>query len=170
MLLGMSLSTFTLVHVIISLIAIATGFAVGALFTRSKEVNVLTGIFLASTTLTSITGFMFPFTKVTPGIIVGVISMLVLALAVPAKYAFRLSGKWRTTYVVTSMIALYFNVFVLVVQSFQKVPALHALAPTGEEAPFKIVQLVILVGFIALSTFAVRGFRLRPGTAAAAIP
>src|SRR3954468_23125850 len=135
MMLGMSLSTFTLVHVIISLIGIATGLAVAALFTRSKEINSLTLIFLATTALTSITGFMFPITNVTPGIIVGALSIVVLAAAIPAKYVFHLDGKWRTTYVVTSMIALYFNLFVLIVQSFQKIPALHALAPTAEETP-----------------------------------
>ena len=168
MMLGMSLQTFTLVHVLISLIAIVTGLAVAVMFTRAKETDALSRVFLVTTALTSITGFMFPFVKVTPGIIVGALSILVLIPAFAGRYAFHLKGTWRSIYVVTSMIALYFNVFVLVVQSFMKIPALHRFAPTGEEGPFKVAQLVVLTGFIVLSTLAVRGFRLRPGMAAAA--
>lgn len=159
MILGMSLATYTTVHVIISLVGIASGFIVlfgllrGALFSRWNS------LFLITTVLTSITGFGFPNTKVTPGIILGVLSLIVLAIAGLALYARHLNGAWRRTYVITAMIALYFNVFVLVAQLFEHVPAIHALAPTQTEAPFKIAQLLLLILFIAFITAAARKFR-----------
>jgi hypothetical protein len=159
MILGMSLATYTTVHVIISLVGIASGFIVlfgllrGSLFSRWNS------LFLITTVLTSITGFGFPNTKVTPGIILGVLSLIVLAIAGLALYARHLNGAWRRTYVITAMIALYFNVFVLVAQLFEHVPAIHALAPTQTEAPFKIAQLLLLILFIAFITAAARKFR-----------
>src|SRR5205823_1713264 len=107
-----------------------------------------------TTVLTSVTGFGFPIHGVTPGIVLGILSLVVLAIAIFARYARHLSGGWRRAYVITASIALYFNCFVLVVQSFQKVPALHALAPTQKEPPFGIAQLTLLVLFILLTTVA----------------
>ncbi len=159
MVLGMSLATYTTVHVIISLIGIASGFIVlfgllrGVLFSRWNS------LFLITTVLTSVTGFGFPNTKVTPGIILGVLSLITLAIAIFALYARHLNGAWRRSYVITAMIALYFNVFVLVAQLFEHVPAIHALAPTQTEAPFKIAQLLLLILFIIFITAAAGKFR-----------
>jgi hypothetical protein len=116
-------------------------------------------LFLATSLLTSITGFMFPFEKVTPGIILGTILLAVLAITFPARYSFHLKGAWRSIYAIGATLALYLNVFVLVVQSFEKVPALHELAPTRSEPPFEITQLVVLLAFIALGTLATIRFR-----------
>jgi hypothetical protein len=159
MVLGMSLATYTTVHVIISLIGIASGFIVlFGLFT-GRLLGAWNGLFLITTVLTSVTGFAFPNTKVTPGIILGILSLIVLAIAIFALYARHLSGVWRRTYVITAMIALYFNVFVLVAQIFEHVPAIHALAPTQTEAPFKIAQLLLLVVFAVLIGAAAKKFR-----------
>ena len=166
MILGMATSTYTLIHVVISLIGIGSGIVVLWGMIRSKPLDGITAIFLTFTVLTSLTGFGFPFTHVTPGIIVGVISMVILALAIAARYGFRLAGAWRLIYVVTASMALYLNVFVLVVQSFEKVPALHALAPMQSEPPFVAAQLFVLVLFIILTLFAGRKFRPAPMSAA----
>src|SRR5215467_11377290 len=130
MVFGMSLATYTAVHVIISLIAIASGLIVLAGLLRGRLLTMWNSLFLATTVLTSVTGFGFPNTKVTPGIVLGVLSLIALAIAIFALYGRRLNGSWRRTYVITAMIALYFNVFVLVAQLFEHVPAIHALAPT----------------------------------------
>jgi hypothetical protein len=159
MVLGMSLATYTTVHVIISLIGIAAGFLVLFGLLRGTLLTRWNSLFLITTVLTSVTGFGFPNTKVTPGIVVGILSLIALAIAIFALYARHLNGVWRATYVITAMIALYFNVFVLVVQLFEKVPAIHALAPTQTEAPFKIVQLLLLILFITFITAAARKFR-----------
>lgn len=158
MVFGMSLATYTLIHVIISLIGIGSGLIVLFGMFGSKRLDGMTALFLATTALTSLTGFGFPFEHVTPGIILGVLSMIVLAIAIPARYSFRMAGKWRAIYVVTAVIALYFNCFVLIAQSFMKVPALHALAPTGHEPPFAIAQGILLVLFIIAGVLAVKKF------------
>src|SRR6267378_821338 len=124
-----TLSTFTIVHVVISLIGIASGLVVMFGLLVARKLNRWSALFLISTTATSVTGFFFPFHGVTPAIVVGVISLVLLAVAILARYARHLAGSWRWIYVVTAMISLYLNVFVLVVQLFQKVPALKALAP-----------------------------------------
>jgi hypothetical protein len=161
MVLGMSLQTFTLIHVLISLLGIGSGFVVMYGFFTGKLLNGWTGFFLTTTVLTSITGFLFPFTGViTPGIKLGVISLVVLAIAIVTRYPMHLSR--RKTYVVSACAALYFNVFVLVVQSFEKVPALRALAPTQKEPPFAIAQISVLAIFVVLTIFAVRKFRVEP--------
>lgn len=116
-------------------------------------------MFLISTALTSVTGFFFPFHGVTPAVIVGIISVVLLAIAIVARYARHLAGSWRWIYVVTAMIALYLNVFVLVVQLFQKVPALKAMAPTQSEPPFAVAQLVVLALFVLLTIVAAIRFR-----------
>jgi hypothetical protein len=162
MILGLSIAAFTYLHVAISLIAIAAGLVVIIAMIGAKRVPAVTALFLVTTILTSLTGFLFPFKGVTPGIVVGILSMIVLLLAIFALYGRGLAGAWRGTYVITSALALYFNFFVFVVQSFEKVPALKALAPTQTEAPFKIAQLVTLVLFIALTITAFRRFRIEP--------
>ena len=158
MVLGMSLATFTLLHVVISLIGIGSGVVVLWGLLASKPLNGITAIFLITTILTSVTGFMFPFEHVTPGIILGVISLVLLAFAVLGRYALHLNGSWRAIYVVTAGLSLYLNVFVLIVQLFAKVPALHALAPQGKEPPFAIAQLIVLVTFLALIFLATKKF------------
>jgi hypothetical protein len=156
---GLTLSTYTLIHVIISLIGIAAGLAVAYGLIAGKRYDGLTALFLAFTIATSLTGFAFPFHGVTPAIIVGVISMVVLLVALLARYALHLAGASRWIYVVTAMLALWFNCFVLIVQSFQKIDALHALAPTQKEPPFAIAQLAVLVLFVVLTVLAVKRFR-----------
>jgi len=166
MMLGMSLATFTLVHVWISLVAIASGFVVVFGLLAGKKLDSWTALFLTTTVLTSVTGFMFPFEHVTPGIKVGVISLVVLAIAIAARYAFHLAGAWRSIYTIGTTLALYLNVFVLVVQLFEKTPALKELAPTQSEPPFLFTQLVVLAGFLTLGTFATIRFRRAAAQAA----
>jgi hypothetical protein len=159
MTLGMSLSLFTQVHVALSLIGIGTGLLVVFGLISGRLLRFWTGLFLLTTVLTSVTGFLFPFKGITPGIVVGILSMVLLALAIAALYLFHLAGGWRTTFAITAAISLYLNVFVLIVQLFEKVPALHALAPTQSEPPFKIAQLLALALFVVLTVVATRGFR-----------
>ena len=166
--LGMSLLTFTIVHVIISLVGIVSGFVVLYGMFKADRMPTWTAVFLASTVLTSVTGFMFPFTEVKPSHIFGVISLVVLALALAGLYAFHLDGRWRSTYVISSLVALYLNTFVLVVQSFQKVPFLTPLAPTQSEPPFAVAQLALLVFTIWAGVKAVRAFRPSTGRQPAA--
>lgn len=160
MILGMSAATYTLVHVLISFIGIGSGLAVLYGMLRGRQHNAITTLFLTSTVLTSVTGFFFPNDHITPGIVVGVLSMIVLAVAIVARYALHMRGVWRAIYVVTASVALYFNCFVLVAQSFEKVPALHALAPTQKEPPFAAAQLVLLALFVVLTVMAVKRFRI----------
>jgi hypothetical protein len=159
MVFGMSLATYTTVHVIISLVAIASGLIVLAGLLGGRLLGGWNGLFLVTTVLTSLTGFGFPFVKVTPGIIVGILSLIVLAIATFALYSRHLQGSWRRTFVITAMIALYFNVFVLVAQLFEHVPAIHALAPTQTEGPFKVAQLLLLILFAIFITGAAKKFR-----------
>jgi hypothetical protein len=161
MTLGMSLSTFTTVHVIISLIAIVAGIIVMFGMLGSNRMPGLTAIFLLFTILTSATGFLFPFNGVTPGIIIGALSLLLLAIACIALYGMKLSGAWRWIYVLTALISLYFNVFVLVIQSFLKIPALTALAPGNPPSGpvFAVVQGVVLVLLVLFTIGAIRRFR-----------
>ena len=158
MVFGMSLATYTLIHVIISLIGIGSGLIVLFGMFGGKQFDGLTALFLVTTALTSLTGFGFPFEHVTPGIILGVLSLIVFATAIPARYTFRMSGKWRAIYVVTAVIALYFNCVALIGQSFLKVPSLHALAPTGHEPPFAIAEGILLLLFIVAGILAVKKF------------
>jgi hypothetical protein len=153
---------FTQIHVTISLLAIGSGFGVLFGLIAAKRLDVWTAFFLATTILTSVTGFGFPNSGVTPGIVLGVISLVVLAAALYARYARGMSGIWRQVYVITAVLALYLNFFVLIVQSFQKVPALKALAPTQSEPPFAVAQLVALAAFIGLGYLATTRFREKP--------
>ena len=158
MIFGMSLATYTLIHVIISLIGIVSGLIVLFAMFGGKRLEGVTALFLVTTVLTSVTGFGFPFEHLLPSHIVGMISLVVLAIAILARYSLNLAGKWRAIYVITAVMALYLNVFVLVVQSFLKVPALHAMAPKGNEPPFLIAQVVVMALFIVLGILAVRKF------------
>jgi hypothetical protein len=153
------LSTFTQVHVVISLIAIVSGLVVAFGLLTAKRFDRWTALFLLTTLATTITGFFFPFHGFTPAIGVGIVSTFVLAVAIFARYGRKLAGAWRWLYVVTALLSLYLNVFVLIVQLFQKVPALKALAPTQSEPPFQIAQLVTLALFVVLTVLAVRRFR-----------
>jgi hypothetical protein len=156
------MTTFTFVHVVLSLIGIFSGFVVAFGLLAAKRLDGWNSLFLASTVLTSATGFFFPFHGFLPSHGVGIISLLVLVVAIFARYGRHLTSAWRRTYVVTAMIALYLNVFVLVVQAFLKVPALKAMAPTQSEPPFKVAQLVVLALFVALTIFAAIRFRNEP--------
>lgn len=151
--------TFTKIHVVISLIGILTGLVVVIGLISGRRFNGWTAWFLVTTVATTATGFFFPFHGVTPAIIVGIISLLLLAVAIFARYFRRFVGAWRWIYVVTVMIALYLNVFVLIVQLFQKVPSLKALAPTQTEPPFLVAQLSTLLIFVLLTIAAVIRFR-----------
>jgi hypothetical protein len=161
MVLGLSLSTFTLVHVIISLAAIASGFIVLFGLLGSNRMSGMTALFLATTILTSATGFLFPFTQLLPSHMIGIVSLVLLAIACIALYGMKLAGPWRPIYVVTAMLSLYLNVFVLVIQAFLKVPALHALAPSvpPAEPPFLVVQGLALGFFVIVIIGAVKRFR-----------
>ena len=158
MILGMSFSTFTTLHVIISLIAIVTGLVALLGMLGGKKLGGWTALFLATTVLTSVTGFLFPLTKLLPSHVVGIISLVVLAAALLALYVFHLDGPWRWIYVVGAVLALYLNVFVAVVQAFQKLAFLQPLAPTQAEAPFIVAQVVVLAIFAALGFLAVKRF------------
>lgn len=157
--LGMSLSSFTLVHVLISLAGIGSGLIVLYGLLNAKRLDGWTAIFLTTTVLTSVTGFLFPVEHLLPSHKVGIISLVVLAIAILARYAFHLAGGWRRTYVLTAILALYLNCFVAVVQSFLKIPALNALAPTQKEPPFLVAQLIVLTIFIVLAIMATKRFR-----------
>ncbi len=165
MVLGMSLSTFTLLHVIISLAGLGTGFIVLFGLLNGKRLDGWTAIFLTTTVLTSVTGFMFPFEGLKPSYILGAMSLAVLAVAIMARYRFGMAGAWRGTYIVTAAIALYFNCFVAVVQAFAKIPALHAIAPTQKEPPFAIAQLLVLAIFVWLTYLASKRFHMETAQA-----
>lgn len=156
------LKTFTLIHVVISLIGIGSGFVVMFGLLTGRRLNGWTALFLASTVATSVTGFGFPLTHFGAPHWVGVISLVVLAVVILARYAFHLTGAWRWLYVVGALLALYLNVFVGIVQAFQKVPVLKALAPTQSEPPFLLTQLIVLALFIALAILAAIKSRLEP--------
>ena len=166
MILGMSTAAFTQFHVLLSLIGIVTGLVVAFAMLGANRLQALTAIFLASTVATSVTGFLFHFAAFGPPEIVGVISLIALAVAILALYVYDLAGGWRVVYVAAAMLSLYLNVFVGVVQTFQKIAFFHALAPTQTEGPFKMVQGVVLIAFIALGVAAAKKFR--PPAAAAA--
>ena len=166
MIFGMSLATYTLVHVSISLAGIFSGVVVLFGLLTGKRMNAWTAIFLITTVATSITGFGFPFHGFGPPHYVGMISLVVLAIAIVARYGFHLTGAWRKVYVITAMVALYFNCFVGVVQAFQKVPALAAIAPHQSEPPFVVAQLVVLMVFVVLTLLATSRFRGEPLPAA----
>jgi hypothetical protein len=159
MILGMSITTFTVVHVVISLIAIAAGAIACARMLEGRPLDTWSSVFLLFTVLTTVTGFLFPITVFTPAIGVGIVSAVALALALAALHVGRLAGAWRWIYVASALFAFYLNVFVLVVQSFQKIGILNRFAPTGSEPPFAVVQGIVLLGFILLGFLVLRRFR-----------
>jgi len=162
MIFGMTTLAFTLVHVMISLVGIVSGFVVIFGLLAGKRLDRWTALFLTSTVATSVTGFGFPFDHLLPSHKVGIISLVVLTVAILARHAFHLAGAWRWVYVVSAAVALYLNVFVLVVQAFEKVRALKAMAATQSEPPFLVAQLVVLALFIALTILALKRFRVEP--------
>jgi hypothetical protein len=164
------LKTFTLVHVVISLVGIASGFVVMFGLLAAKRLDGWTALFLATTVATSVTGFGFPSTHFAAPHWVGVISLIVLAVAILARYVLHLTGAWRWVYVVGAVLALYLNVFVGIVQAFQKIPVLKAMAPTQSEPPFLLTQLIVLALFIALAIVAAVRFRIEPARTLAPIP
>jgi hypothetical protein len=158
MIIGMSLQAFTALHVVISLVAIASGGVVAFEMLHNRLSAGWNGFFLVTTALTSITGFMYPFHGMTPGIMLGIISMVLLVVAAVACYGRHLERGWRRSYAILAVTLLYLNVFVLVAQSFQKVPQLKALAPTQSAPPFLAAQSVVFVLFVVLGVLAARRF------------
>jgi hypothetical protein len=156
----MILSAFTAFHVVLSLIGIVSGFVVVYGLLVSKRLDGWTKLFLWTTAATSVTGFLFPVHKLMPGHVLGILSLIVLGIAFLARYRHGMTGGWRRTYVISAVLALYFNVFVLIVQLFEKVPALQALAPTQSEPPFQAAQLTALVIFAALGVRSAMKFRV----------
>ena len=163
----MILRIYTFIHVLISLIGIFTGFVVMFGLLGGKRLDGWTKWFLITTVATTVTGFFFPFHGFTPAINLGIISSFVLAITIFARCGKHLIGAWRWIYVIGALLALYFNVFVGIVQSFQKVPALKAIAPTQTEPPFAITQLVTLVIFVVLIIIGIIRFRVDPPPRAA---
>lgn len=162
MILGMSISAFTTLHVVISLAAIALGLVWVVDLVRGRQSALIAGLFLLLTILTSVTGFMFPVAAVTPAQIVGALSLVALAAAVLALYVFGLRRIWRPIYVTTAILALYFNIFVGVVQAFQKIGPLSTLAPTQSEPPFVVAQTIVLLLTVVAGWLAARRFRAGP--------
>ena len=150
---------FTLFHVALSLVGILAGVVVAFGWLGGKRLDGWTSLFLWTTVATSVTGFLFPVHHFMPSHALGILSLIALAIAIFARYPRSMAGHWRSTFVISAAIALYFNFFVLVVQLFEKVPALKALAPTQSEPPFKITQLIVLLAFVILTIAAVRRFR-----------
>jgi hypothetical protein len=159
---AMNLEYVTLIHVIISLVGIASGFGVLAGLLTARVYPRWTAVFLATTVATSVTGFFFPFRGVTPAFAFGVVSLVLLAVAIYALYARRLARRWKRAYAITALIALYLNFFVLIAQMFAKVPEIRTLAPTQTELPFLITQLLVLAVFVGLGCIAVIRLRAEP--------
>lgn len=153
------MTTYTFVHVVISLVGILSGLVVLLGLLAANRLNGWTVLFLVTTVATCLTGFGFPFVQLLPSHIVGIITLVALTAAIFARYGRRLAGTWRWIYVLGAVVALYLNVFVLIVQAFMKVPGLNALAPTQSEPPFLVTQVVVLVIFILLGIVAALRFR-----------
>lgn len=164
MILGLTIQVF--IHTVVSLIAIVAGFVVLAGLFKAERLEGWTAWFLILSVATSLTGVVLPATQLLPSHITAIVALVVLLFTVAAKYQFNMRGGWRKVYVIGAVISLYLNVFVLIVQAFQKVPVLKALAPTGSEPPFAIVQGIVLLGFVAKGYLAVRRFAPRDVLAA----
>ena len=158
MILGMSTASFTLFHVVLSLIGIVSGLVVLVGLWAARRLDGWTALFLATTVATSLTGFLFHSAHFGPPHVVGLISLVLLVLAVLARYSYHFAGSWRAIYVVAAVAALYLNVFVGVVQAFQKLPLLQPLAPTGSEPPFMVAQGLVLVAFVVFAVIALKRF------------
>jgi hypothetical protein len=171
MILGIfSVTIFTLLHVLLSVVGIVAGLVVAGGLVSGRRLDRWTGLFLVTTLLTNASGFAFPFVTFMPSHALGILSLLILPVVIAARYWKQLSGGWRTVYVAGSVAVLYFNVFVLIAQLFRRFPALIVLAPKQMEPPFLLTQLVVLGLFIWLGIAAVRGFRLQPAAMGAGSP
>jgi hypothetical protein len=159
MVLGMNLLLFTRLHVMLSLIGIGTGLFMGFGMIRRKLWPTMTAVFVVTTALTILTGFLFPYLGITPGIVIGVVSLITLGIAVVARYGKKMAGRWRKTWVISAMVTLYLNFFVFIVQLFDKTPALQAMGEIQKEAMFAGAQLAALIGFLLWTIKAVRQFR-----------
>jgi hypothetical protein len=157
------ITTFTLIHVLLSLVGIFAGLVVAGGLVAGKRLDGWTGVFLVTTVLTNLSGFGFPFVRFLPSHAVAIISLVVLPVVIAARYWKHLSGAWRGVYVVGAVLAVYLNVFVLLAQLFLRVPALIAAAPTQKEPPFLVTQLVVLALFVWLGRAALKGFRVESG-------
>jgi hypothetical protein len=158
MILGLNMMQFLYFHVFLSVIGLGAGVFVVIGFVSSKNFSILTTTFLITTVLTSVTGFLFPWHGFTPGIVIGILSVIVLAVAMFALYGKKLAGEWRVVYVLSTCVAFYFNFFVLVAQAFNKVSLLHSIAPSQKSPGFAVTQLFVLVLFILLSARSVKRF------------
>jgi hypothetical protein len=158
MLQSLHVMQFTYLHVFLSVVGLGAGVFVVIGFFSSKRFSILTSTFLVSTFLTSLSGFLFPFHGVTPGIVIGILSLIVLFVAIYALYARKMAGEWRKIYVISACVALYFNFFVLVAQAFDKVRALHSIAPSQTSPGFAIAELAVLVLFVLITIRAVQKF------------
>jgi len=153
------MDTYTFVHVLLSLIGIVAGFIVLFGLLTANRMSGWTAIFLATTLATTLTGFGFPYNGLTPAIGVGIVSTIVLVITIAARYAFRLRGSWRWIYAGGAVLSFYLNFFVLIAQSFQKIPALNAFAPTGSEPPFAITQGIALLALVIAGVLSLRTFK-----------
>ena len=164
MVFGMSIATFTLVHTVLSLVGIVAGLVVAGGLVTGTRLGRWAAVFMVTTVLASVTGFGFPFEKLLPSHVVGVVSLVVLLVAIVADYLKRLAGTWRTIYAVGAVLATYLNVFVLVAQLFKRIPVLFLLAPTQSEPPFALTQGLVVLLFVWLGVAAVRGARPAPSS------
>jgi hypothetical protein len=161
---NLDIVTLTLVHVALSLLAIIAGLVVSGGFIAGRRLDGWTGVYLVTTALTNITGFLFPFIRFVPAHGVGIVSLLILPVVLWARYRKQLAGGWRRVFVAGAVLLLYLNVFVLVAQLFLRTPALIASAPTQSEPPFVVTQLATLVLFLWLGRAALRGYFGGPAT------
>jgi len=159
MILGLSITTYTLLHTVLSLVGIVAGLVVAGALASGTRLDRWAAVFVVTTVLANASGFGFPFVKLLPSHIVGAVSLMVLAAVIVADYVKRLAGAWRTTYAVGIVLATYLNVFVLVAQLFKRIPVLFVAAPTQSEPPFALTQALVLVLFGWLGVAAVKGFR-----------
>jgi hypothetical protein len=159
MILGFSVATFTLIHTLLSLVGIVAGLVVAGALATGTRLDRWAAVFVATTVLANATGFAFPFVKLLPSHVVGIVSLVVLAAVIVADYVKHFGGTWRTTYAVGVVLATYLNVFVLVAQLFKRIPILFLAAPTQSEPPFAITQALVLALFVWLAVAAVKGFR-----------
>ena len=162
--------TFTVIHVLVSLVGIIAGLVVAGGLVAGRRLDGWTGLFLATTILTNASGFGFPFVVLMASHILGILSLLILPVVLAARYWKHLAGGWRKVFVIGAVVTLYFNVFVLVVQLFRRVPVLLASAPTQKEPPFAITQLVLLAMFVWLGRAALKGFTPEAAARGAWVP
>jgi hypothetical protein len=170
MILGLSVATYTLIHVVLSLVGIVAGLVVAGGIVAGTRPERWAAVFLVTTVLANVSGFGFPFVHFLPSHAVGIISLVVLAAVIVAHYGKHFAGRWRTTYAVGVVVATYFNVFVLVAQLFKRIPVLFVAAPTQSEPPFVLTQALVAALFIWLGVAVVKGFRPAPAATARSFP